>query len=390
MPNDHSPVGTVRIVAVAILVVTVSTQPLFLLATAAPQIGRDLGFGPAELGLFTAAFFLTASAVSAAAGRRVEVIGWQNAMRISIIGGSAVLALIATVVEGVPLLLAMLLLGAAVYGFANPSANQALAALFPPSRQGLLFGIKHAGIPTSILLAGLAVPTLMLRVGWRWGFGVMALLAVGVLVLVPSSRTRSPLDRGVQIEDEARLALTTLRLQALAAALAVSTASALGTFGASAAVDQGISEAGAGYLIFAGGLASIVARVGVGLAVDRAGSDGFRQMSLLISLGTVTTLVLALSTGGVFGVALVIAYATAWGWPGLMTFSVVRTNPFRPAAATAVVQAGVFIGAGIAPLAFGSVVERASYRVAWLLVGFTLLMALVVLEIVRRRVVARV
>ena len=47
MISNDGAVGTVRLVAVAILVVTVSTQPLFLLATGAPQIGRDLGFGPA-------------------------------------------------------------------------------------------------------------------------------------------------------------------------------------------------------------------------------------------------------------------------------------------------------------------------------------------------------
>jgi len=386
MISNDGAVGTVRLVAVAILVVTVSTQPLFLLATGAPQIGRDLGFGPAELGFFTAAFFLTASAVSAPAGRHVEVIGWQNAMRISIVGGSTVLALIATVVESVPILVLTLLLGAAVYGFANPAANQALATLLPPDRQGLLFGIKHAGIPASILLAGLAVPTLMLTVGWRWAFGLMALLAIAVFGLVPT-RTRSPNDRSVHNEAEVTLPMATLRLQAVAAAFAVSSASALGTFGALAAVDRGVSEAGAGYLIFAGGLASIVARVSVGVAADRSGSDGFRHMVLLISLGVATTVVLALSTNGLFGVALVVAYATAWGWPGLMTYSVVRTNPNRPAAATAIVQAGVFVGAGIAPLAFGSIVERASFRLAWLLVSFTLLIAVFVLEVVRRRVI---
>ncbi len=375
----------VRTVAAAILVVTVATQPLFLLGSGAPLIGLDLGFGPSELGIYAAVFFLTASVVSSAAGRRVEVIGWPKAMRITIVGGSTVLLAIATVVNSVPLLLAALLAGAVVYGFANPSANLALATLFPPDRQGLAFGIKHAGIPLSILLGGLAVPTLMLTLGWRWAYGIMAVVAVAVLGLVPS---KSPelADRGTETELGTPLALTTLRLQAAAAAFGMTAASALGTFSASAAVDGGISEASAGYLLFAGGLFSIIGRVSAGLAADRRAYDGFRLMAVLMAFGTAMIVVLAFSTGGVFGIALVLAYATAWGWPGLMTFSVVRTNPARPAAATALVQAGVFVGAGTAPLVFGLLAESVSFRVAWLFAAAGLVLAAAVIEVVRRRV----
>lgn len=374
-----------RTVVVSILVVTVATQPLFLLASGAPQIGRELGFGPSALGVYTAIFFLTASVVSSAAGRRVEVIGWPAALRASAVGGSIVLLLIATLAGG-PVRLAMaLLVGAAVYGLANPAANLALARMFPPGRQGVLFGIKHAGIPASILIAGLAVPALMLAHGWRWAYVVMAVVAVGVVALVPRTGADAITNSGIDHVTPG-VGLSVLRMQAVAAGFAVTAASALGTFAASAAVDEGISEAGAGYLVFAGGLMSIVARVAVGVWTDRHRSDGYRPMSVLMAIGVATVLVLASSGGAVFGIALVLGYATAWGWPGLMTFSVVNKNTGRPAAASAVVQAGIFVGAGIAPLVFGFLAERVSFRAAWLVVAAGLAAAVGLIEAVRRRV----
>jgi MFS family permease len=69
-----------------------------------------------------------------------------------------------------------------------------------------------------------------------------------------------------------------------------------------------------------------------------------------------------------------------------MTFSVVNKNTGRPAAASAVVQAGIFVGAGIAPLIFGFLAERASFRIAWLFVAVGLAAAVVLIELVRRRV----
>ena len=72
-----------RLLAGAILIVTVSTQPVFLLGAGFLRIGDELGFGPAGLGVLTAAFFLTASIASAPLGRVVERIGWQRAMRLN-------------------------------------------------------------------------------------------------------------------------------------------------------------------------------------------------------------------------------------------------------------------------------------------------------------------
>ena len=65
-----------RLMLIAILVVTASTQAVFLLGAAFVQIGPEFSLGPVGLGALTAAFFLTASATSAPLGRWVQRVGW--------------------------------------------------------------------------------------------------------------------------------------------------------------------------------------------------------------------------------------------------------------------------------------------------------------------------
>lgn len=378
-----------RTVLVSVLVVTAATQPLFLLGAGALQAGPELGYGPAELGVFTAVFFLTAATVSARAGRIVERIGWPAAMRITTSGAAVVLVAMATVVRGPAEVVAALLIGAGVYGFANPAANLAFARLFPIDRQGLFFGIKHAGIPVSTLLAGVAVPVVMLEVGWRWAFVGSAVLAAAVFVSVPR-RVSAAEGRADEVEEQTVMTPTELRLMSIAAALAVSAPSALGTFSVPAAVDAGIAEASAGVVVSVGSIASILMRVVVGRVADLRRSMGFGIMAVLLGAGTVFVAMLSGSAGLLFGTALVLSFCTAWGWPGLLTFSVVRANPRRPAAASAVVQAGVFVGAGAAPLLFGWLAEHVSYGLAWGsvalgLVGAASLVLVVAARLVRRR-----
>ncbi|MDH5295199.1 MAG: MFS transporter, partial [Acidimicrobiia bacterium] len=69
----------------------------------------------------------------------------------------------------------------------------------------------------------------------------------------------------------------------------------------------------------------------------------------------------------------VVAYATGWGWPGLMTFTVVDANRGTAAASSSVVQAGVFVGAGATPIVLGTAVERWGFDAVWVIVAAALL-----------------
>jgi MFS family permease len=372
----------------SVLIVTLSTQPVFLLAAAFIQLEDDLGLSITGLGALSATFFLTAAVGSAPLGRVVERIGWQRAMKINCVGSAAVLIAIALFARSVPGFVVLLVLGGAFYGFANPAANKALAEQVDAGRRGITFGLKHAGIPSSTLLAGLAIPALILTVGWEFSFAVAALLAGPVWVLIAVDR--DPLRRSVGAPAPGRGArpLTVLDLVMLAAASALSAAAAisLGTFLIAAAVEEAsFTQAAAGVLLFVGSLASISARIVVGAITDRIGGRGFTGVAILLGGGALVFLLLRPATGLAFGVLVVLAFATAWGWTGLMTFTVVNANTSTVAASSAIMQAGIFLGAGLGPIVLGWTIDQYSFSTSWVGVSVLLLAAASIVTVVGRR-----
>ncbi|MFW2339763.1 MAG: MFS transporter [Acidimicrobiia bacterium] len=375
-----------RLLAIAILVVTISTQAVFLLGAAFVQIGPEFDLGPVGLGALTAAFFLTASATSSPLGRWIQRVGWQTAMIINTRVSAVLLLLIAVAARTTWSLAALLIAAAAVYGAANPAANQALADHTNPKHRATIFGLKHAGIPGSTLLAGLAVPLIVVHVGWRWAYVAAAGLALVVSLLIP----RGPIEE--QTPDTAvgaspPVPLSTHQLIGLATGSAFATwgAIALATFLVSAAVDLGFSAAEAGLLQFAGSGASIGARIIYGVVTDHSGGRGFGLMAAVTLVGAATFGLLVGRGGALFSALILLAFATGWGWPGLMTFTVVNANRSSVAASSAITQAGVFVGAGLGPLLLGAAIERWSFSGAWITACVGLLIAALVVGSVGKR-----
>lgn len=374
-----------RLILLAVLVVTASSLPVFLLAAAFFDIGPELGLSTFGLGALTSAFFLTAAATSAPLGRWVEQVGWQMAMRINLTASAGIMILIAVAADQIWVLAILMVLAAAVYGMSNPSANQALADRTRPGRQATVFGMKHAGIPSATLLAGLAVPVVVLRFGWRWAFVAAALLAMAVALAVPRSRV-TPRDHPEPEVPVQPLGARWLLWLALGSSFATWAAVALGTYLITAAVDIGFSEAAAGWLQFAGSAISITVRVGAGLVTDRVGSHGYGGIVILSAIGAGVFALLPLASGPLFAGLVILAFATGWGWPGLMTYVVVRSNRSSAASSSAITQAGVLFGAGVGPLVLGAVITRWSFDGAWVAVALALAVAATVVSVIRRLV----
>lgn len=378
----------VVLLPLSVAVVTLSTQAVFLMGASFFQIGPELGIGPFGLGLLTAAFFLTAAASSAPLGRWVQRVGWQRAMVINMRATAVVLVAVPLLARNVWSLAGLLVLGAVMYGSSNPAANQALADHSNPSRQATVFGAKHAGIPASTLLAGLAVPLVVERFGWRWSFVVAAVLAIGVSFLIPTRELPQPVPPGPeQSLDLVRVMhARDLVFLAIGSSFATWGAIALGTYLVSATVANGFSASAAGMLQFVGSAVSIVARVAAGVVTDRMGGRGFGGIVVLAGLGSVAFLALSTATGSAYLILVVVAFATGWGWPGLMTYAVVRANRASAAEASSITQAGVFVGAGGVPIVLGAVIERWSFGGAWITAAAGLVIAAVVVGSVGRRV----
>ncbi|NND04083.1 MAG: MFS transporter [Acidimicrobiia bacterium] len=380
-----------RLMAMSILVVAASAVGVMLLGAGIGDIGPDLEIGPGEIGILTAAFFTAAAITSSRAGRIVERIGWQRAVRINAVLIGLILLSIASLVDSPWTLGAALALMGATYSLANPAANQALADHVHPSRRGSFFGLKHAGIPTATLLAGAAVPLIILNFGWRAAYGCAAVMAFAIVLFVP--RGEVPATAEHHDEDPRRtvepLPTTTLRKLAVAGTLATIGVVGLSTYLVASLVEDGFSDGAAGWLQFGGALFSVLARVSYGVLTDRTGTRGFAAVSALYGVGAFIYLSWIPASGTALALLVIVAYATAWGWPGLYTYSVVNANTATAAASSGVSQAGIFTGAALGPLVVGQIIERASFDASWAFIAGCLLAASFVMASVNRTVVAR-
>ena len=364
-----------RPVLLAVAVATAGVLPAFLTGGLAVQIRSELDFGSAALGLAVAVFFVSASLASVVMGRVVERIGAHRAMRVSTVGSAAALLGVALFAESWAALVACLVLGGLANAVAHPATHLSLAREVPANRQGFSFGIKQAAIPAATLLAGLAVPTVAVTLGWRWAFAGGAALALLVALLVPPETLG-----GVSKLKEARASdvpTAPLVLLALGIGLGSAAATPLGAFIVESSVASGLRVGTAGLLLALGSGFGIVVRVVFGHLADGMGGGRLRLVAGMLGVGVVGFVLLAGGSEVLIVPGTLLAFGAGWGWPGLFNFAVVKSNPGAPAAATGITQTGASGGAALGPLVFGLVVETSSYGSAWLLSGAIALLALV-------------
>ena len=345
--------------------------PVFLVGGLAVQIGDDLGFSPAGLGLAVSAYFGASALASVPAGALAEKFGSTNVSRVAIGLASASLLAIALGARSLWSLVAILALGAAANAMGQLASNSSLAEHVPPRRQGLSFGVKQAAIPVCTLLAGASVPVVALTLGWRWAFALAAVLAIGALTLVPRSNGPKRKSRG-ESGDRATAALIVL---GVAATLAAGAANALGTFLVDSAVERGISPGPAGLTLTLGGAVCAIARITGGWQADRFPGRQVGVIAGLLAAGAIGLGLLAVSGTVPLVIGVLMGFGLGWSWPGLMNFAVVRLHPQAPAAATSITQTGVYAGGCLGPLGLGAVATVAGYPTMWTIAAVAMLLA---------------
>jgi MFS family permease len=367
-PAENRPVRA----ATGALTTTIAVSiPVFLVGGLAVQIGGDLHFSPAGLGLAVSAYFGASALSSVPAGALAERFGATNVSRVAIGLAAAALLGIAVGARSLWSLVAILALGAAANAMGQLASNSSLAEHVPPRRQGLSFGVKQAAIPVCTLLAGAAVPVVALTVGWRWAFVLAAVLAIGALTLVPKSKDAKRKSRGAS----GKRATSALVVLGLAATLAAAAANALGTFLVDSAVARGISPGPAGLTLMLGGAVCAVARVSGGWQADRFPARQVGVIAGLLATGAVGLGLLAVSGTVPLVLGVLMGFGLGWSWPGLMNFAVVRLHPQAPAAATSITQTGVYAGGCLGPLGLGAVATLADYRTMWTVAAVAMLLA---------------
>src|SRR3546814_16649551 len=61
-------------------------------------------------------------------------------------------------------------------GTAKPAGSEVLQRYSPPGKRNLIFSIKQAGVPLGGVIAGLAIPAMVISVGWRAALFACAIL----------------------------------------------------------------------------------------------------------------------------------------------------------------------------------------------------------------------
>lgn len=372
-----------RVTTASVLTISVGMLPAFLPGALAVQLSDSMGIAVTGLGFVVGAFFGASAILSPLLGRSAERIGWATAMRVAALMTGLALGLTPIVARSLVTLGAVAMLGGAALSLANPAVNLGLARCTAVSRQGLVFGFKHAAIPASSALAGLALPLVVVPLGWEWVYALAAVVAVVAAWLVPSSPRRFEVDPQ-HLDDDAetparRSSLRLLVIVAIGAGAGIFGMDALAIFLVPFAVDVGFGEASAGVLLAIGSVAGIGMRLMAGWRIDRVGSTSLTSVAVFLALGAVGIAVVAIGVPGAVVAGSLLAFALGWGWSGLFTFSVVRRNPDEPAAATGITMTGIYVGAATGPVVFGILAEGFSFTVAWIAMAAALALGAVLM-----------
>ncbi|WP_250029204.1 MFS transporter [Paractinoplanes maris] len=360
--------------SVGALTTTIAVSvPVFLVGGLAVQIGDELDFSPAGLGLAVSAYFGASALASLPAGYLVERFGATRVSRAGIILSVASLLGVAAFANTLWSLILILALGAGANAMGQLASNTALSRHVPPRRQGLSFGIKQAAIPVATLLSGAAVPVVALTLGWRWAFVFMAGLAAGALLLVPDERETA----AKRAKSTAKRATGALIVIGVGATLASGSANALGTFLVDSAVARGISPGPAGLSLTLGSAVCVTSRVLGGWLADRWPDRSITMISGLLLAGALGLGLLAAPGSLPLVAGVVLGFGFGWAWPGLMNFAVVRLHPQAPAAATSITQTGVYAGGCLGPLGLGTLATTTSYPTMWVVAAIAMLGAAV-------------
>jgi MFS family permease len=377
--------GAVRAAAGAITVTTASVLPVFLTGALAVQLGDELGFDPAGLGLVVALYFGVSALCSLPVGRLVERWGGSVTSRIAVLGVAVVMLLMALFARSYASLVAILLCGAWCNVMGQLASNLTLARSVPAHRLGLSFGVKQSAIPLATLLAGAAVPAVALTVGWRWAYVIGSGLAL--LALLGAPRSGEPYVRTPKPPPGERATLA-LAVLGAGSGLGAGAANALGIFLVTAAVDRGIAPGTAGLVLTFGSVVGFAGRLLHGWLADRRNGGHVAFVAGSMALGAAGLALLAVPGTPALAVGTILGFGLGWSWPGLMQFAVVRLNPSAPAAASAIVQTGVYAGGFGGPILFGFVAARTSFDTAWLTAAATMVAAALLVVVGRHLLVA--
>ena len=355
------------VVNATVLAVVSTVLPGFLIGALSVQVSAEMDVSEAVYGWGLSSFFGAAMVGSILLGRLSQRIGALNQMTLAL-GLSIVVQLaLAATAQSFGAIIGFLVVAGLANAANQTSINLALGQAALP-RLGLAVSIKQSGLPTATLLAGFAVPSLALTVGWRWAYVASAAFTLVSLAVVRSAVRSSTPARGAAPSTPVSSSRDLLWGAAVGAFLAFS-AGSLNAWGVGSGVDAGLGEGLAGLFLSVGAATGITLRIIGGWISDTMRAAPFRVGGISALLGSVGMGILAVRSPGTHIAAMLVAFGAGWIWPVFTNFGVVRANPQAAGAATGVTQMGVYVGVFVGPLLTGWIIEYSGYRMMWLVVA---------------------
>lgn len=151
------------------------------ISVAGPQLQKDFGFGPEELGILFSAFFWSYSLLQVPGGMLLDRLGVRWIGR-----GSAFLWALASAGTAVAGSFASLFASRVVLGIAEapafPASQKATGYWFPRSERARSTAIFDSAAKFSNVIGVPIVAFAVVDLGWRWGFWITAILSLGYFI----------------------------------------------------------------------------------------------------------------------------------------------------------------------------------------------------------------
>lgn len=370
----------ISVVVAATLLVVSGVMPTALLPAMAVQIKRSFALTDPQVGGLLSLYFGVSFTLAVMSGRLADRLG---PLRAAYVGAAlTIVALLGTgtIADGFFSLAALYVVGGSGQSIIAPTANVILATGIPRRRLGLAMGIKQSAIPLGSLLAGLAVPLVALRIGWRWAFILASVLPVLAVANMRNFafRTGSP-SEPVSRSPGRSTSFRRLPVYVVGASLGTMTGTAVTGFLVLSVVRSGFSESSSGILLAAAAIAATFVRIASGVVVDKTRHSSGLGAAVLLTIGAVGYVLLASPWHPSIVAGALLAYGAGWGWQGLYHHSLVDVFPRRAGAATGVARIGLASGAAIGPSLFGLLAHELGYETGWMIMATGMFLAAIVL-----------
>lgn len=339
-----APGWLVPVAAIFILQTTSSFLARFI-PIIAPAVSSEFGWSGSSIGYLSAANSLGGLAILVAGSALIKQVGGMRILQLSLLLGAASMALFLH--SSIGLALAACFVMGLSNGAANPAGSEVLQRYSPPDKRNLIFSIKQAGVPLGGVIAGLAIPVVVLVAGWR-----VALFACALLIILPSMltwRISTQLDKantragwrfgmpGLQSLHTLRVPLQSLTLNrgllniSIVGSLFAISQTCWFTFTVVFLVDRlefSLGKAGAVFAVMQ--LGGVLGRIALGWLADRLHS-ATATLAMAAVVSAITTVLLGISSTAwpLWSIVMLafVAGCSAASWNGVQIAEVARRSP---------------------------------------------------------------